>query len=64
MRCKLVFKKPLAEKLIKLGHPLIGVFLNNNRKNYIVYKFIETERFVKDFERIKEELYPYKKKNK
>lgn len=53
MKHKLVFKRPIAQKLQEKGHILVDAFPNRNNPKLTVYKFLETERLIKDLEKLK-----------
>jgi hypothetical protein len=55
---RVVMNKKVAYKLMRLGNVVYKTMPNNKNENYIVWVFINDDKFKKDFEEV---LTEYKK---
>jgi len=55
-KTKLIFKKKLAEELIRMGNTFIKTIPNYKRKGFIVWIFKEDDKFKKDFDELSKEM--------
>ena len=45
-----VYKKAFAMKLIKMGHEVFATMPNPRRNNFLVWVFVKSEAFKRDFD--------------